>query len=319
MNKIIFTNDVSKELKLTIENYSTSKIFIFTDDNTSKYCYHRILPAFEQEPVLIEIPAGEKMKNIDTANFLWNLLSTHNAERTSLMINLGGGVITDLGGFVASTYKRGIDFINVPTSLLGMIDASIGGKNGINFNNLKNHIGLYNNPKINIISAEFLDTLPEDQMVSGFAELVNHSLLTSQEEWNKIKSINPENVDLDYLQSIIKRSAEIKIRIVDSDPDEKDCREALNFGHTIGHAIESFFTDKNVPILHGEAVAIGLIAELFLSNKNFMFDFKKLFEVVEYLATYFKSFEIKFDEYEQIYEFMKQDKKIKKIKLDFHC
>lgn len=313
----VFTNKVIEELKPIVEKYHQSKIFILTDDNVSQYCLPLIKDDFDFNPILIEIPAGEKMKNIETASFLWDFLSTNNADRTSLLINIGGGVITDMGGFVAATYQRGIDFVNIPTTLLAQVDASIGGKNGVNLNELKNQIGTFKLPIKNIISTKFLETLPKKELIAGFAEVIKHSLLGSDEIWNKIKTINPENIDLIFFQDIVEESAKIKFSIVESDPLENDIREALNFGHTVGHAVETYVNRKGIEILHGEAVAIGLIVELYLSNTVLTFDFKKLFEISEYLATYFSSFDLPYEDYEQIYEIMKHDKKNKNNEIRF--
>lgn len=313
----IFTDKVIEELKSIFDKYHQSKIFILTDDNVSQYCLPLIKDNFDFKPILIEIPAGEKMKNIETASFLWDFLSTNNADRTSLLINIGGGVITDMGGFVAATYQRGIDFVNIPTTLLAQVDASIGGKNGVNLNELKNQIGTFKLPIKNIISTKFLETLPKRELIAGFAEVIKHSLLASDEIWNKIKTINPENIDLKFFQDIVEESAKIKFSIVESDPLESNIREALNFGHTVGHAVETYVNRKGIEIIHGEAVAIGLIVELFLSNIVHTFNFKKLFEIAEYLATYFPSFDLPYEDYEQIYEIMKHDKKNKNNEIRF--
>ncbi|MBN2891727.1 MAG: 3-dehydroquinate synthase [Bacteroidales bacterium] len=317
MNKNIFSIDIVEQLQQIIKTYPQDKIFVLADENTAKYCFPIISKAFNFDPIVIETPIGEKNKNIQTATFLWEFLSNHNADRKSLLINLGGGFITDLGGFVASTFQRGIDFINIPTTLLAQVDASIGGKNGVNLNDIKNQIGSFKYPIVNLISTTFLETLPKRQLVAGFAEVVKHALISSENEWNKIRFSNPEFLDFRFLQNIVEDSAGIKLSFVKSDPEEKGIREALNFGHTVGHALETFLTRKGVDILHGEAVAIGLIAELFLSNRVFTFDFKKLFGIAEYIATYFPSFDLHYDDYEAIYEIMKHDKKNKENKIRF--
>lgn len=318
MNNInIYSQNVNEDLKPILENYIKEGIFIITDENTSFFCFPVIKDLFEDNYHLIEIKSGEANKILETAEYLWNYLSEKKASRKSLIINLGGGIITDIGGFVASTYQRGIDFINIPTTLLAMVDAAIGGKNGINLNSLKNQIGSINCPIKNIISAEFLSTLPKNELVAGFAEVLKHALLKSESEWQKIKSITPENIDVNTLQEIVNGSAKIKEYFVEKDPMEKGVREALNFGHTIGHGIETYFNRKNSPILHGEAVAIGIITELFLSNKVLNFDFHKLFEVAEYVASYFPSYKIDYKDYNEVYEIMKHDKKNKENKIRF--
>jgi len=317
MNNLIFSENLFEELSSFLSEKSTKKIFVLCDENTKKHCYPLIQDAFLQKPVEITIPVGEKSKNIDLVQQVWRNLTKKNADRQSLLINIGGGKVTDLGGFAAGTYQRGIDYVNIPTSLLAQIDASVGGKTGVNFDDLKNQIGLFNQPIVVFIASKFLKTLPQRELISGMAEMIKHSLLDSQEAWNKIKRIYPEKTDFTYLQTLIKESVEFKMKIVESDPLEKGNREALNFGHTVGHAIETFFNRRNIEILHGEAVAIGMICELFLSNKVLSFNFKKLFEVSEYLATYFKSFKIDYNIYDEIYEIMKHDKKNKQDSIRF--
>jgi len=316
-NKFVLSDDITFELKSILSKYHKSKIFVLTDENTFIHCFPVIEVAFPDKPYIIQVPPGEKTKEIDTVIFLWKFLTNHKADRQSILINLGGGMITDLGGFVASTFKRGIGFINIPTTILGMVDAAIGGKNGINLENYKNHVGSFNEPTYLLISSLFVKTLPKKHIVAGFAEVIKHSLLSSDDTWDRIKEINPENIDLNYLPSILEESINIKQNIVASDPEEKGIREALNFGHTAGHAIETFFNNNNIEILHGEAVAIGLIVELLISNQKHVFPFDKLFEITEYLATYFPSYKIDYLDYEEIYKIMQHDKKNKEDKIIF--
>ena len=252
--------------KLDISNYS--KVGILVDENTKRDCLHK-LPRIESS-IIIEIKSGEEYKNITTSNFIWKQLTKHNFDKNALLINLGGGVIGDMGGFCASTYKRGIDFIQIPTTLLSMVDASVGGKLGIDFTGLKNQIGLFSNPKAVLINPEFLQTLPEDQLQSGFAEVVKHALIVDKNLWDYLQ--NSSFKDLDW-GDIIKTSLQIKNKIVISDPKEKGERKKLNFGHTFGHAIESYYLEKGTPILHGEAIFMGIIleseiSELTQSEKN---------------------------------------------------
>jgi 3-dehydroquinate synthase len=318
MTNFIFRNNIETELKQIISNYQEDKIFVLCDENTAKYCYPKIEAFLPVRSEMISVPAGEKSKNINTALFLWRHLNSKQADRKSLLINLGGGMITDLGGFVASTYKRGIDFLNIPTTLLAQVDASIGGKTGIDLDDFKNIVGVFSNPVSVIISADFLTTLDTRQIMSGFAEMIKHSLIFSKSSWSKIKSINPEQIDFDFLQILIKESVDIKNDFVKQDPYEKlGIREALNFGHTIGHAVETFLNKKGVQIFHGEAVAIGMISELFISNKILGFNFERLFEISEYLATHFRSFDIAYDDYEEIIQIMRHDKKNKNNEIIF--
>lgn len=308
-SNILFTDNILQELVESLKKYRDDKIFVITDDNTYKYCYPAIREIQIKKTNVVKIPAGEKSKNLPTAQFLWNFLIDNNADRKSVVINLGGGMITDLGGFVASTFKRGIDFINIPTSILAMVDASVGGKNGVNFNHYKNFIGTFNSPKQVLICTDFIKTLPQRHIISGLSEVVKHALLSDDEKWAKVKNINPEDVDFDYLKFVIHDSVKVKEDIVEKDPEEKGIRQALNFGHTVGHAIETFLNNKGYDVYHGEAIAIGLIVELFISNQKFTFPFDKLFEITEYLATYFPSYNFDYDDYEELYSLMKKDKK----------
>ena len=245
--------------KLDILSYS--KVAILVDENTKRDCLHK-LPKIDSH-IIIEVKSGEQNKTISTCNYIWEKLTENQFDKNSLLINLGGGVIGDMGGFCASTFKRGIHFIQIPTTLLSMVDASIGGKLAIDFKNFKNQIGLFNNPKTVLIYPEFLDTLPKKILKSGFSEVVKHALIADRDLWNNISSKRFE--DLDWLK-IITTSVSIKNNIVLSDPYEIDMRKKLNFGHTYGHAIESFYLKKGTPVLHGEAVFAGMILETQLSN-----------------------------------------------------
>jgi 3-dehydroquinate synthase len=263
-----------------------SKIFILVDENTNEHCLPYFLSNLptEIEIEIIEIEAGEENKNMYTCIDLWHTLIDLDADRKSILLNLGGGVITDIGGFVASTFKRGIDFINIPTTLLAMVDASVGGKNGVDLGNLKNQIGVINEPKSVIILSKFLETLPSNQMRSGLAEMLKHGLIYDKLYWNKLKNLNDLNTnDLDIL---IKQSIEIKNEIVSQDLKENGIRKALNFGHTLGHAIESYSLESQdkKQLLHGEAIAVGMILESYLSYK---LDFisKESYAEIKYIIT----------------------------------
>ena len=245
--------------KFDISTYS--KVAILVDENTKRDCLHK-LPKIENA-IIIEIKSGEEYKNISTCNFIWEQLTINNFDRNSLLINLGGGVIGDMGGFCAATYKRGLDFIHIPTTLLAMVDASVGGKLGIDFKGFKNQIGLFNNPKAVLISPEFLETLAESELKSGFSEVVKHALISDNSLWVKLK--NTPFTDFDW-GDIIDTNVQIKNKIVLADPFEKGERKKLNFGHTFGHAIESYYLEKGTPISHGEAVFMGMILETEISD-----------------------------------------------------
>jgi len=255
-----------------------SQIAILVDENTKRDCFSK-LPKLDNS-IIIEIKSGEENKNINTCNFIWKQLTKYNFDRNSLLINLGGGVIGDMGGFCASTYKRGIDFIQIPTSLLAMVDASIGGKLGINFNVLKNQIGIFSYPKTVLINPLFLETLPDNQLKSGFAEVVKHALISDRNLWNRLRNTSFEEQNW---EEIIETSIQIKNKIVLSDPLEKGERKKLNFGHTFGHAIESYYLEKGTSILHGEAVFMGILLEIEISSLS---DLEKS-EIKKYILSSF--------------------------------
>ena len=245
--------------KLDISNYS--KVAILVDENSKRDCLNK-LPKIDSS-LIIEIKSGEEYKNISTCNLIWEQLTINNFDRNALVITLGGGVIGDMGGFCAATYKRGLDFIHIPTTLLAMVDASVGGKLGIDFKGFKNQIGLFNNPKAVLISPKFLETLAESELKSGFSEVVKHALISDNSLWVKLK--NTLFTDLDW-EDIIYTSIQIKNKIILADPIEKGERKKLNFGHTFGHATESYYLEKGTPISHGEAVFMGMILETEISD-----------------------------------------------------
>jgi 3-dehydroquinate synthase len=286
-NYTIYFNDASfvyLENLLKTETYS--KIFVLVDENTNEHCLPYFLANLptEIEIEIIEIEPGEENKNIYTCIDLWHTLIELDADRKSIMINLGGGVITDIGGFVASTYKRGIDFVNVPTTLLAMVDASVGGKTGVDLGSLKNQIGVINEPKSVVVISKFLETLPTNQMRSGLAEMLKHGLIYDKTYWDKLKHLN--NLNTDDLDILIKQSIEIKKEIVSQDLKENGIRKALNFGHTLGHAIESYFleSEEKNQLLHGEAIAIGMILESYLSYKLKLIS-KDSYAEIKYIIT----------------------------------
>lgn len=264
-----------------------SKYLILVDDNTLRYC----LPVFmdsvkELEGAeVLEVDNGEQTKSLDICSQLWESLSELGADRSTLLINLGGGMISDLGGFVASAFKRGISFINVPTTLLAQVDASIGGKVGVNHKHLKNEIGFYKDPVSVYVSPVFLKSLDSRQIASGFAEVIKHALIADIKYWEYICDLSLEELyDDEYL---LFRSIEIKNEIVKKDPLEENVRKLLNFGHTVGHAVESCFMENGKSILHGEAVAIGMICEAYLSHKKRKLDMEQLEEITSYIFSFF--------------------------------
>jgi len=308
---IHFNSTCYNVLNSHIRDAKYSRIFILVDENTHNLC----LPYFlsHLETVLgieiVEIEAGEVHKTIDTCSGVWNALSELGADRKSLLINLGGGVITDLGGFVASTFKRGISFIHVPTSLLAMVDASIGGKNGVNLGHLKNQIGVINSSEMVLIDIKFLDTLSELQMRSGLAEMLKHGLIYSEQYWNKFKDLT--ELPLSDINSLIYESILIKKNIVEQDPLEENLRKTLNFGHTLGHAIESYFLNQTnkKDLLHGEAVAIGMVLACYLSSRLLNFSKKMNNDIKETIINIYGKADIKESDYSPIIDLLKYDKK----------
>lgn len=314
---IYFNQEGYQMLNAWISDSNYSKLFLLVDEHTNEFCLPKLLPKLEVEiPIeIIEIEAGEEMKTISTCVEIWSILSDLGADRKSAIINLGGGVITDIGGFVAATFKRGIDFINIPTSLLGMVDASIGGKNGVDLGNLKNQIGVIIPPKLVLIDTDFLETLPQNQMKSGLAEMLKHGLIYDKNYWLQFKNLNELNFD-DF-DTLIHRSIEIKNEIVSQDPTENGIRQALNFGHTLGHAIESHFLDTPAPLLHGEAVAIGMILESYISKEKKLISEEDYYEIKNtLLAIYEKPIFSKKDQ-ESIINLLIHDKKNEYGKVQF--
>lgn len=308
---IHFNTKAYTHLNQYLNSVKVSKIFVMVDSNTHEFCLPKFLAKVETNATIeiIEIEAGETHKNIDTCVGVWEALSELDADRKALIINIGGGVVTDLGGFVACTFKRGIAYINVPTSLLAMVDASIGGKTGVDLGVLKNQIGVINSGEMVLIDTSFLKTLPQIQLLSGLAEMLKHGLIYSRDYWNKFKNWQLE--DFGELDLLIYESVQIKHEIVTKDPLEHGLRKTLNFGHTLGHAVESFFLNNSSKreLLHGEAIAVGMILECFISHKLNNFSKADLDEVVTIITRLYERVDIKPSECEAIIELLKYDKK----------
>jgi 3-dehydroquinate synthase len=318
MNKKQSSITVSKDFSPLSEYLHSSvhdAIYILVDENSSAACLPQLVENCEklQQANIIEIESGEENKNIQTAMQLWEFLTNEKASRNSLWINVGGGVITDLGGFVASAYKRGISFINIPTTLLAQVDASVGGKTGVDFLGYKNQIGFFSLPELTYINPVFLNTLPKRQILSGFAEIIKHALIADKHYWNAITELTFSTFE--NWEKIINRSVEIKQSIVWADPLEKGQRKILNFGHTIGHALESWFLKSSTPILHGEAIAQGMIAEAYLSVKNNHLTEEEFYQIQQFIVSVYGRCQ-KFDIVE-VLELMQQDKKIINGQLQF--
>ena len=311
LDSVYYSENGYSKLNEFLKNKEASKIFILVDSNTHEHCLSKFLQLLNNEvqTEVIEIEAGEEFKNLQTCEGVWNVLSELEADRKSLLINLGGGVVTDLGGFVASTFKRGIKFINIPTTLLSMVDASVGGKTGVDLGNLKNQIGVINQPELVLIDPTYLTTLSSQEMRSGLAEILKHGLIASEMYWHKVSNLSELN--LEDLDTIIKESVEIKAKIVDQDPTEKNIRKTLNYGHTLGHAIESYCLThpKKSKLLHGEAIAAGMILETYLSVQLKNFPKAKLEQVTKVIKDMYGTENFSGEDIREIKDLMKFDKK----------
>lgn len=316
---IVFNENAYPALNSILQENKYSKIFLIVDENTNEYCLPEFLPLLSTEiPFeIIELESGEIHKNIQTCTEVWTILTELGGDRKSLILNLGGGVITDLGGFVASTFKRGIDFINIPTTLLGMVDASVGGKNGVDLGTLKNQVGTITNPKMVVIDSRFLDTLPQNQMRSGLAEMMKHGLISNKKYWNRFLDLT--QLDTSDLDTLIHEAIGIKNHIVQQDPTENGIRKALNFGHTLGHAIESYFLENEdkTTLLHGEAIAIGMILESYLSLEKNLITSSEYLEIKNTIKSIFSTVEFSEKDLTPICDLLIHDKKNEYGKIQF--
>lgn len=314
---ITILDESFSQLNQFMTEKSFSKVFILVDENTHEYCLPLLLGNLETDLAfeILEIEAGEEMKNIQTANQLWEILTEMQADRKALIINLGGGVITDMGGFVASTYKRGIQFINIPTTLLSMCDASIGGKTGIDLMHYKNMVGTFSFPEQIYVYPRFLDTLPAKEVKSGFAEMLKHGLIADKKHWEDL--IQLQHLDPVGIEPFIPQSMEIKQEVVNADFHEKNVRKTLNFGHTIGHAIESLCLQSENPILHGEAVALGMICESHLSYLEGLISKEDSDLIIENIQRYFCFVDLTDFKDEDIFSLLLNDKKNSDAKINF--
>lgn len=306
---------ISESLATFFDQNEYSHIAILVDEFSNKYCLPIIQDLLPSNFTKILIKSGEHHKNLATCEQVWDRMTKANMDRHSLLVNLGGGVIGDLGGFCASTYKRGIDFIQIPTTLLAQVDASVGGKLGIDFHGLKNHIGVFQLPKAVLIDPKFIDTLSIQQKKSGFAEIIKHCLIRDEKEWSAIRQQSFEELDLSKL---IAHSVAIKEAVVLEDPKEAGLRKILNFGHTLGHAIETYLLDKGKrKILHGEAIAIGMIAEAFISHQRDLISLQELEEIESYLFENYGRVKLHTEEISKIIALTAQDKKNKGKEIRF--
>jgi 3-dehydroquinate synthase len=310
----VIINSVTESLPAFLASKSYSKIHVIVDSHTKRFCYPTIKPLLPKH-TLTQIKFGEEEKNLNTCSKIWEDMTTASLDRHSLVINLGGGVIGDMGGFCAATYKRGIDFIQIPTTLLSQVDASVGGKLGIDFWGLKNHIGVFQIPTSVLIDANFLKTLPQNELRSGFAEIMKHCLIMDKDKWDVIRKKDFEEQNF---EDLIAHSVAIKQKIVAEDPTEKGLRKILNFGHTLGHAIETYFLGKpKQHLLHGEAIAIGMFCEAFISFRRDMISLRKLYEIEELVFSTYGRAIIKESDFKAIINLTAQDKKNKGSEVRF--
>ncbi|MFW5974665.1 MAG: 3-dehydroquinate synthase [Bacteroidota bacterium] len=319
-NYEVALGDIFHDLNVWLEKNYVSRIFVFTDENTNRYC----LPVFMQNlsekhnrVVEVETKSGEQNKNINTTSFLWDKLTKHHADRYALVINLAGGVLCDMGGFAAATYKRGIRFIQVPTTLLSMVDASVGGKTGIDFGGYKNQVGLFAVPSGVYIYPSFLNTLPPRELRAGLAEMLKHGLIADEAYFNRLIEFWQDDVEHETMAEFIKHSVEIKNQIVIKDPKEKGLRKVLNFGHTAGHAFESYFLNTKRPLLHGEAVACGMVVETLLSQYKSGLPAAKTKKIIKGLKDHFDLPSLPEQAIHGLTFLMRQDKKNQSGKVIF--
>ena len=308
--EVIISRQLDESLSLAVSQCPHDKRFILTDTHTRQLCLPLIdrLPCLEGSEI-ITIGAGDEHKTLDSLAAVWNELSNRGGSRHSLLLNLGGGMVTDLGGFAASTFKRGITYINLPTTLLAMVDAAVGGKTGINFNGLKNEVGVFNPARFVLLDTGFLRSLDDANLRSGYAEMLKHGLISTEEHWAELLNFDLEHPDYQLLQDLVARSVAIKEHIVEQDPYEKGIRKALNLGHTVGHAFESLALEEGHPRLHGYAVAWGMVCELYLSTLRTGFPKDKLRQTVQFIKETYGTLAFDCKQYDRLYAFMTHDKK----------
>lgn len=306
---ITYTNQVDATIDRALASTCCSRLFVLTDENT----HHLVLPHIDnkalQQATEIVIPAGDEHKTLDSLAQVWHALSDDGATRQSVLVNVGGGMVCDLGGFAAATFKRGIRFINIPTTLLSAVDAAVGGKTGINFDGLKNEVGAFAEANEVIISTCFLDTLPRQELRSGYAEMVKHAMLSGSLAFADVLSHEPTADEPDRLLQLLEASVAVKQRIVAQDPTEQGMRRALNLGHTVGHALESLTLQQGRTVPHGYAVAWGLVTEAVLSHMLLQFPSSDLHRLAIFVREHYGTPGITCDDYPTLLELMRHDKK----------
>lgn len=316
--EVILCRRLADSLKAVLSGAGFDKLFVLTDEHAGPLCLPLLREAgLPDAAMVLTIGAGDGHKNLDTLAAVWKGLGTRGATRHSLLVNLGGGMVTDLGGFAAATFKRGISFVNIPTTLLAMVDASVGGKTGINFNGLKNEIGAFAPASCVLIETEFLRTIDEENFFSGYAEMLKHGLIGSRRHWAELLGFDTGRIDYGRLKAMVGRSVAVKEGIVESDPHEQGIRKALNFGHTVGHAFESLSLERERPVPHGYAVAWGMVCELYLSVLRTGFPQDKFRQTVAFIRDNYGTFSFGCDDYGRLYDFMCHDKKNRAGEVNF--
>ena len=307
---ILYTHDIVPTLDACLRDKKYDRIFLLDDTVTHVHCLPLLSAWVEERGVeVLTMEAGDVAKNLDTLSSIWQQLTEKEASRHSLLINLGGGVVTDLGGFAAATFKRGIDFINIPTTLLSMVDAAVGGKTGINFAGLKNEIGAFRSAVDVIVDTTFLRTLDNENICSGYAEMLKHALLHNAAMWAEHLEQDLQHPDYEALARLVQQSIEVKERIVGEDPHEKGLRKALNLGHTFGHAFESLALSQGSPVLHGYAVAWGIVCELYLSSVLLGFPSAHFHPTVRFIRETYGQFSFTCKDYDRLLDYIRHDKK----------
>lgn len=312
--RIVISENLQRDIALAISECEHDRLFVLVDETTEQECWQRIKPYMcLRKAQLITIGATDSYKDLETLAHVWKALGDGGATRHSCLVNLGGGMVTDLGGFAASTFKRGIDFINIPTTLLAMVDASVGGKTGINFNGLKNEVGVFNDARFVILNTQFIQTLDTENIRSGYAEMLKHGLISDEKMWAELVNFPlgdlPNTQLLTTLQRMVADSIAIKEHVVEEDPREGGIRKALNLGHTFGHAFESWAMKHDKPVLHGYAVAYGLVCELYLSVVKMGFPTDKMRQTVAFIKEHYGTIGITCDDYNELIALMTHDKK----------
>lgn len=311
IQKLIFTNSVAEAIDEWVAEAKPTKLFVVADSNTASLCLPLIAGKSKAlaGAKTIVFPAGEEHKNLESLACIWSELCNGGATRSAAVVNLGGGVVTDMGGFAAATFKRGIRFINVPTTVLASVDAAVGGKTGIDFNGFKNEIGAFCNADAVVISTLFFDTLPQSERLSGFAEMIKHSLIAGGDAYSRLTTGWGMKMDSDEFLGLLKESVLVKKGVVEQDPTEKGLRKALNLGHTAGHAFESWALEQGSPVPHGYAVAWGLVVDMVLSHLKLGFPSDVLRGITSFIEENYGRLAIDCGDYDALVDIMRHDKK----------